>query len=424
MMKKIKFTKLKKKNSRINNAFKKIKNKLWPDEYSSFNIPEVIMLVIISILFGVIVGCILTYSKAFTVDNSSYESELLSTYQKIRDNYYDEVSEKELLNAAINGMIGALDDPYSYYMDDSATESFNQKIDGNYVGIGTTVLHDENVGNIVTDIFEGSPADKAGVKVGDIFLSIDGTDVRYMSLKEISNYMKGSANTSSNFVFIRDDKNIEVTITRDVVDIPSVSSKIIEGNNKSLGYISIETFASNTYSQFKSNLTSLEKQKIDSLIIDVRNNPGGHLSQVEDILSLFFNKKTVLYQIETKGKVEKVYASSRKTRSYDVVVLINESSASASEILASCFQENYKKATIIGTTSYGKGTVQKSLELSTGASLKYTTEKWLTSKGVWINDKGVVPDIVVEQGEEYTANPSDDNDLQLQKALEILTKNK
>lgn len=423
-MKKIKFTKLKKKSNRLNNSLKKLKNKLWPDEYSSFSIPEVIMLVIISILFGVVVGCILTYSKAFTVENSSYESELLSTYQKIRDNYYDEVSEKELLNAAIDGMIGALNDPYSYYMDDSATESFNQKIDGSYVGIGTTVLHDEKIGNKVTDIFKGSPADKAGVKVGDIFLSIDGTDVRYMPLDEISNYMKGSVNTSSNFVFIRDDKNIEVTITRDVVDIPSVSSKIIEGNNKSLGYISIETFASNTYSQFKSNLTSLEKEKIDSLIIDVRNNPGGHLSQVEDILSLFFNKKTVLYQIETKGKTKKVYASSKKTRSYDVVVLINESSASASEILASCFQENYKKATIIGTSSYGKGTVQKSLELSTGSSLKYTTEKWLTSKGVWINDKGVVPDIVVEQGEEYIANPSDDNDLQLQKALEVLTKNK
>ena len=104
--------------------------------------------------------------------------------------------------------------------------------------------------------------------------------------------------------------------------------------------------------------------------------------------------------------------------------MINGSSASASEILASCFQENYKQATIIGTTSYGKGTVQKSLELSTGASLKYTPAKWLTSKGVWINDKGVVPDIVVEQGEEYIANPSDDNDLQLQKALEVLTKNK
>lgn len=423
-MKKIKFTKLKKKNRHIKSFFTKIKNKIWPDEYSSFNIPEVIMLVIISILFGVIVGCILTYSRAFTVDNSSYENELLNTYQKIRDNYYDEVSEKDLLNAAIDGMISVLDDPYSYYMNDTDTESFNQKIDGNYVGIGTTVLHDESLGNKVVDIFDGSPADKAGVKVGDIFLSIDGTDVRYMTLKEISNYIKGSAKTSSNFVFIRDDKNIEVTITRDVVDIPSVDSKIIEGNNKKLGYISIDTFAANTYSQFKKNLKSLEKQKIDSLIIDVRNNPGGHLSQVEDILSMFFNKKTVLYQIETKGKKEKVYASSKETRSYEVVVLINESSASASEILASCFQENYKKATIIGVTSYGKGTVQKSVDLSTGASLKYTTQKWLTSKGTWINEKGVVPDIVVEQGNEYTIEPTDENDLQLQKALEVLTKNK
>lgn len=421
-MKKIKFDKLKKKNKRLNNSLRKIKNKLWPDEYSSFSIPEVIMLVIISILFGIVVGCILTYSKAFTTEKSSYESELLSTYQKIRDNYYDEVSEKELLNAAIDGMVGALEDPYSYYMDDDTTESFNQKIDGSYVGIGTTVSHDEEKGNIVVDMFDNSPALKAGVEIGDIFVSIDGTDVRYMSLTDISNYIKGSTNVSSNFVFLRDDKEVEITITRGTVEIPSVNSKIIEGNNKNIGYIFIETFASNTYSQFKSNLKSLEKQKIDSLIIDVRNNPGGHLSQVDDILSMFFNKKTVLYQIETKGEKKKVYSSTKETRKYEVVVLINESSASASEILASCFQENYKKATIIGTTSYGKGTVQKSVELSTGSSLKYTTEKWLTSKGNWINDTGVVPDIEVKQSDEYASNASDDNDLQLQKALEVLTK--
>ncbi len=422
-MKKIKFDKLKKKRKRLNNSLRKIKNKLWPDDYSSFSIPEVIMLVIISILFGIVVGCILTYSKAFTTEKSSYENELLSTYQKIRDNYYDEVSEKELLNAAIDGMVGALDDPYSYYMDDDTTENFNQRIDGSYVGIGTTVSHDEEKGNVVVDLFDDSPALKAGVEIGDIFVSIDGTDVRYMSLADISNYIKGSSNVSSNFVFLRDGKEIEITITRGTVEIPSVNSKIIEGNNKAIGYIYIETFASNTYSQFKSNLKSLEKQKIDSLIIDVRDNPGGHLNQVEDILSMFFNKKTVLYQIETKDEKKKVYSSTKETRNYEVVVLINGSSASASEILASCFQENYKKATIIGTTSYGKGTVQKSVELSTGSSLKYTTEKWLTSKGNWINDTGVVPDIEVEQSNEYTT-ASDENDLQLQKALEVLTKNK
>lgn len=423
-MKKINITK-KRISKRVNKVIKKIKSKFGHNDYNSFNIPEVIMLVIVSILFGIIMGCILMYGKTFSMNSSNtYEKELLETYQKIRDSYYDDVSESDLLNAAIDGMVNILDDPYSYYMDDDATVSFNQKIDGNYVGIGTTVSHDDTIGNKVVEIFDGSPADKAGVKVGDIFLSIDGTEVRYMSLEQLSDYTQGDPDSSSLFVFIRDGKNIEITIKRETVDIPSVTSKIIEGNGKSIGYVYIETFASNTHAQFKNNLKSLEKQNIDSLIIDVRDNPGGHLNQVEDILSMFFNKKTVLYQIETKGKTEKVYSSSKETRDYDIVVLINESSASASEILASCFQDNYKKATIVGITSYGKGTVQKSLELSTGSSLKYTTQKWLTSKGIWINDKGITPDVVVYQGEDYNNNPSDENDLQLRKALELLTKNK
>ncbi len=423
-MKKINITK-KRVSKRVNKVFKKIKNKFRHDDYNSFNIPEVIMLVIVSILFGIIMGCILMYGKTFSMNASNtYEKELLETYQKIRDSYYDDISESDLLNAAIDGMVNILDDPYSYYMDGNATSSFNQKIDGNYVGIGTTVSHDDTIGNKVVEIFDDSPADKAGVKVGDIFLSIDGTDVRYMSLDELSDYTQGDSDSSSLFVFIRNEKNVEITIKREIVDIPSVTSKIIEGNGKSIGYIYIETFASNTYTQFKNNLKSLEKQNIDSLIIDVRDNPGGHLNQVEDILSMFFSKKTVLYQIETKEKTEKIYSSSKEKRNYDVVVLINESSASASEILASCFQDNYKNATIVGVISYGKGTVQKSLELSTGSSLKYTTQKWLTSKGVWINDKGITPDVVVYQEEDYNNNPSDENDLQLRKALELLTKNK
>lgn len=420
-MKKVKSTS-KKVNNFFKKTFSKIKHKIKPDDYNYFSIPEVIMLVIVSILFGIIVGCILTYGKILSSDNmSSKEKELLATYEKIRDSYYDEVSEDDLVNAAVSGMVGALNDPYSYYMNSTTTTSFNQKVDGQYVGIGATVSHDETDGNKVVDVIKNSPADKAGVEIGDIFYSIDGNEVRYLSMSKLSKYIKGDKGISSNFVFIRDDKQVNITITRDVVVIPSVTSKIIEGKNKKIGYIYIETFAANTYKQFVKNLESLEKQKLDSLIIDVRNNPGGHLNQVEDILSMFFDKKTVLYRIETKGEVEKVYSKTRKSRNYDVAVLINSESASASEILASCFQENYKNATIVGTVSYGKGTVQKALELSTGASLKYTTQNWLTSKGVWINNKGITPDEVVEQSPEYSNNPTDENDLQLQKALEVLT---
>ena len=197
---------------------------------------------------------------------------------------------------------------------------------------------------------------------------------------------------------------------------------VFEKDGQRIGYLSIEIFASNTYKQFNKQLKSLEKQGIDSLILDVRDNPGGHLNQINDILSLFFNKKTVLYQIESKGATQKVYSTGNKNRTYDIAVLINGSSASASEILASCFQDNDEHAVIIGTKSYGKGTVQKSFELSTGASLKYTTERWLTAKGAWLNGEGVTPDIVIEQSSEYQTLPTYDVDAQLQKAIEVLIK--
>lgn len=407
----------------IKKFFSNIKKKLKPEDYSSFTIPEVILLIIISILFGVIMGCILTYSKSFnTVNVTAKEAELLAAYEKIKNNYYEEVSEDKLVGAAIDGMVSSLNDPYSYYLNEEDTNSFNQSLDGTYIGVGVTILHDENNENQVVEVMDNSPAKKAGIKVGDKFLKIDGKDVKNLSLTDMTSLIKRNKGDKQVFVVLRDSEEITVNITIGEVVLSSVSSKIIEGNGKNVGYINIETFAANTYAQFNKNLKALEKEKIDSLIIDVRGNPGGHLSQVQDILSLFFDKKTVLYQIENKGKVEKFYASTKDKRKYDIVVLIDCQSASASEILASCFQENYKNATIIGTTSYGKGTVQKTYELSNEASLKYTAEKWLTSKGNWINDKGVVPDIEVELTEEYYNNACDENDLQLQKALEVLTK--
>ena len=369
-------------------------------------------------------GCILTYSKTLGKGNyTNEENRLISTFEKIRDNYYEEVSEEDLTDAAIDGMLNSLDDPYSYYMDSTTTTDFKQRIDGSYIGVGITVLHCEGGDNSVTEIFENSPAAKAGVKVGDIFLSIDGKEVRTVSLEEISKAIEGKKGASSEFVFLRDEKEVKVKITRGLVEIPSVTSKVIKQDNKNIGYVYIETFAANTYAQFSKKLVALEKKNIDSLIIDVRSNPGGHLSQVQSILSMFFDKKTILYQVETKGNIEKFYANTKDKRNYDVVVLIDSSSASASEILAACFKDNYKNVTLVGTKSYGKGTIQKTYEFSNGSSLKYTAQKWLTSKGKSIDGEGIEPDVVVELNDEYYNNPTDENDLQLQKAIEIL-KNK
>ena len=146
------------------------------------------------------------------------------------------------------------------------------------------------------------------------------------------------------------------------------------------------------------------------------------MAKVNDILELFFDKNTILYQIQTNDNKEKIYSKKNDKKTYPVVVLVNKASASAAEILASSFQDNYKNAIIVGTVSYGKGTIQKAIELSSGASLKYTTQKWLTAKGKWIDGKGVIPDEVVEQDILYQKNPIDENDTQLKKAVEILLK--
>lgn len=402
-------------SKRFKTAFKAFKD----ESASSFNTVEVVLIVFISILFGVIVGCLLTFTKSYDIDDPNLK-EIMSVYEAIKDNYYEDVDEKELVNAAVNGMASVLQDPNSYYMDKEATDSFNQQINGSFVGIGMSVYHGES-DNIIIEIFKDSPAEKAGLQVNDIVTKVGDTDVRGMALTELTNLIKGEKDSVVNITVLRDDKEMSFDVTRGTIELTSVTNKIIEGENKKIGYINISVFASNTYEQFNKSLKSLEKQDIDSLIIDVRNNPGGHLNQVEKILSLFFNKKTVLYQLDTKGSIEKKYSTGDGKRKYEVVVLVNEGSASASEILASCFKENYKNAKIVGTTTYGKGTIQNALELSTGVTVKYTVQKWLTSKGEWINEVGIKPDVVVGQCEEYYSTLSDEDDVQLQKALGVLT---
>ena len=208
-------------------------------------------------------------------------------------------------------------------------------------------------------------------------------------------------------------------ITRKI-DIPSVESKIIENNDKKIGYISISIFALNTDEQFKTKLLQLEESSIDSLIIDVRNNVGGHLSTVTNILNLFFTKDEILYQIDRKGKIEKTYGTSTDDRNYKVIVLTNSNSASGSEILASAFKE-VKNSDIIGTKTFGKGTVQKLIELENGSMLKITSETWLTSNGNTINKVGVEPTVEIELSDDYKIKPIEENDNQLKKAIEILS---
>lgn len=388
-----------------------------------FSYPEMVIIMIIAILFGFLIGNVVSFTKKETI-NSSVPSELkefVDTYNDIVNNYYDKVNKEELIDAGIKGMINYLDDPYATYFDGTSSTNFNQTLEGNYEGIGIEVTLDNNKVKI-TKVFADTPAKKAGIKVGDYITKVNGESVEGKSLSDVVSLIKNAKNKEVEITITRDNQEKTMKVTRTTVDMPYTSSKVYEENGKKIGYLKIEMFANNITKQVKKELESLKKKNIDKLVIDVRDNPGGYLTQVTEILSLFMTKKDVIYQLQTKNNKEKVYGTSSKaTYSYPVVVLINENSASASEILASAFKETYN-AEIVGVNSYGKGTVQKTGDLNNGDTIKYTVQKWLTPKGNWINEKGVTPTKEVKLELKENEILTEDNDNQLKAAIELDSK--
>lgn len=396
-----------------------------------FNYLEVILIMIMMLIVGGFLGRFITYFENIeknkndnnkeVVENVSSEfKEFIDTYNDIRENYYEEVDKEELLDAGIKGMLEYLDDDYSTYMNKEETKAFNEQVEGKYNGIGVEIQQLEN-GVSISRVFENTPASKAGLKVGDQFLMVETEDVSQKTPSEISSLIKGSPAKEVKIKVLRNNQELEFTLIREEVELESVTGEIIEKNNKKIAYINISIFASNTYSQFLAKLNELEREGFDSLVIDVRGNTGGYLTTVSSIASIFLEKGKVIYQLDTKGIVEKIKDSTSMSKKYKIAVLIDKGSASASEILAAALKESYK-ATVVGTYSYGKGTVQRAYQLESGATVKYTIQKWLTPKGNWINEVGVEPDIMVELDESYLQNPSNETDKQLQMALEEVSK--
>lgn len=381
--------------------------------------------VIIVMIFSIGIGILMCFGGISIITGKNYLAvtkdlkKVVDTYYAIVDNYYGELDRDKLIDGAVEGMISSVGDTFTSYSDTDSTSSFDETINGSYEGIGCTVATLEDGTISVIDMFEASPSYKAGLKVGDIILKVDGESYEGKNSNDISNYIKNSGKSKIVLTVKRDNEEKDISINLSKVEIPHVSGKVIEQDSKKIGYIKISLFASNSYKQFKNKLDELEKSNIDDLIIDVRDNSGGYLSSVTDICNLFLDKGKVIYQLEdSKGKVKKKDTTKEK-RKYDIVVLINGGSASASEILASAIKESYG-GDIVGTNSYGKGTVQQTKKLLDGSMIKYTTQKWLTPDGNSINGVGVTPTKVVELNEEYFNNPTTENDNQLQEAIKLI----
>ena len=340
---------------------------------------------------------------------------LINVYDTIQANYYGDLDKEELINNAISSMVDSIGDDYTTYTDDASANAFLESLGGTYEGIGCMVSMNENSEIVVVSLFDDSPASKAGLQKDDIILKIDDQDFGEKTSEDMASYVKESTNEKIKLTIRRGEEEKEITIKREKVEVPSVTSKIIEKDEKKIGYIDISIFSAVTYDQFKKQLKELESKKINGLVIDVRNDTGGYLSAVTDITNLFLEKGQVIYQLEDNNKTEKIKDTTKDHREYLIAILINGSSASASEILASAIKESYG-GIVVGTNSFGKGTVQKTKTLSDGSMIKYTTQKWLTPKGNWINEKGVDPTVIVE------FNPESETDNQLDKAVEEIIK--
>lgn len=388
-----------------------------------FQKSEVIVLTIITCVIGIFLGVFLGYN--LKKDNNNYSKDLkefIKNYNYIVENNIADVSNTDLIKGAIEGMLSTFEDDYSYVIDEKEQDLFNIKLNGEYEGIGVQIVTTTDNKVYVYTVFEDSPASKAGLKAGDQIIKIDDKEIKDETSTDVADYIKKSENNKFEITVLRDDNELTVDVERKLVTINSVSSDIIEENGKKIGYIYLSIFSSTSTKQFKNKLEELEKSGIDSLIIDVRYNNGGHLTTATGIISLFLDSSNIIYQTEKNGKVEKFYSSGKETKKYPIVVLQNKSSASASEMLSAALKEKYG-AKIVGEDSYGKGTVQELITLSDGTEYKFTTKKWLTPDGNWINKKGVSADYKVSLNEEYFDNPSDENDNQLKKAIEVLTEN-
>ena len=388
----------------------------------SFNLVEVIIIVIITVLLSCSVFAFLIFNnyiktnnnvsnKAISIDNKydKYLNEFINTYNNIINGYVEEIDKEKLINNAVEGMFDYLDDSYTNYLDETQTEDLLEKLEGTYNGIGIELVTDIEGEIYVNRVFDNSPASKAGIEPGDIVLMLDDEDITVKGATYFAKQIKTGEKSNYKLTIKRNEEIIELMLSPSKVEIPSVESSKYEN----VGYIKIETFSALTYDQFKNKLKDLEKENITGLVIDLRNNTGGYLNTSSKIADLFLEKNKIIYELkDNSGTIKKYKAETNEKRSYPISIIINGASASASEILALALKESYG-ATIVGTQSYGKGTIQETENLTGGSMVKYTTGYWLSPNGNSINNIGIEPDIVIENEDLLEDN-------QLLKAIEIV----
>ena len=373
---------------------------------------KLIILILLTIFFA-------RESNANQTDNLYKKLDLFSdVLETLNNEYVDQVDENKVLDAAINGMLQSLD-PYSSYMSPENFRNMNAETKGEFGGLGIEITMQAGLVKVISPI-EGTPADKAGIKAGDFIIRINNTQVKGLNLFEAVSMMRGKVGTKINLVIRREnvDDELKFTLTRGIIKIREVSAEV---KLNSIGYIRLRAFNQKSHNQLKEKIKSFKSKRLNGYILDLRNNPGGLLSQAIKISDMFLDSGEI---VSTKGrdKTDIKIFNAKKGDIIDglpLIVLINKGSASASEIVSGALKD-HKRAIILGETSFGKGSVQSIIPLTNRGALRLTTAKYYLPSGSSISEVGVSPDITVKEKDKKEFRINTDTDNQLKYAINLL----
>ncbi len=395
--------------------------------------------VTVLLVFAILVTSVLTFGitnlLSVTFNNKAYislpeynrlkdvydeYSKVISVKNYVKENYLKDISEEKLMEGQLKGVLNSLEDPYSVYMTKDEFGSLMEQTSGSFGGIGVVVTPGED--NLITVVspIEDTPGERAGIKSGDKIIKVNGKEFLAENMDEAVKTMKGNPETEVVLTIMRtqdgkENQMFDLEIIREIIRLETVKASIIDDK---IGYIKISSFDDLTYKDFKIELDRLEKKKIEGLIIDLRNNPGGLLSRTVEIADELLGKADIVYT-QTKDGTRLYEKSNKQMVDYPLAILVNGGSASASEILSGAIKDN-KRGVLIGTTTFGKGVVQRLHDLPDGSGIKLTISEYFTPNGINIHGVGIAPDIEVElnEGVEEIGIGNIQNDNQLQRAIE------
>ncbi len=352
-------------------------------------------------------------SKQVKLNSDDFDTKMNKLASYIETFYLDDVSEEDMAEGAFKGVVAALGDPYSEYYTEEEYESLMESTSGEYNGIGVSISQKEENGEItIATVFDDTPAKEAGIQEGDVIVAVDGNDMTGKSSQDVVSMIKGKTDGTVTITVMRNGEKLDIQVEIRKVERPTVANHMMDGN---IGYIKLSEFDGVSTSQFSEALNELKDQGMEKLVIDIRDNPGGRLDVVCDLLDLFVDKdKLIVYTKDKNGNKQEEYTRyDASVKDIPISIIVNGNSASAAEVFTGVMQD-YGLAKIVGTQTFGKGIVQKILDMGDGSAVKLTVSKYYLPNDENIHGQGITPDYVID------ADENTEEDVQLNKAVEVL----